>query len=237
MLHLDRVSRRYGRKLVLDRVEHRFEPGLTLLVGPSGAGKSTLLRTIGANVVLAQTINTCFATSVEGPAFCVHSLIGRLDDLAAGKSSHLVDVEVVLDMVRASEGTVSHLFLLDELFRGTNTVERIAAAEAVLGHLVESSGEYGHVALAATHDDELIELLAESYVAVHLSVALDADGLSFQYALAPGSATCRTAIALLEQHGAPRSLVARADARARSLRDLASRSGPSGHVTGRVPTT
>lgn len=44
MLHLDRVSKRYGRKLVLDRVEQDFIPGLTLLVGPSGAGKSTLLR-------------------------------------------------------------------------------------------------------------------------------------------------------------------------------------------------
>lgn len=44
MLGLDRVSKRYGRKLILDRVEHDFAPGLTLLVGPSGAGKSTLLR-------------------------------------------------------------------------------------------------------------------------------------------------------------------------------------------------
>lgn len=44
MLYLDRISKRYGRKLVLDRVEHEFQPGLTLLVGPSGAGKSTLLR-------------------------------------------------------------------------------------------------------------------------------------------------------------------------------------------------
>ena len=46
MLTLDRVSKRYGRKLVLDRVEQEFTPGLTLLVGPSGAGKSTLLRLI-----------------------------------------------------------------------------------------------------------------------------------------------------------------------------------------------
>jgi ABC-type multidrug transport system ATPase subunit len=44
VLRLDRVSKRYGRKLILDRVEHDFTPGLTLLVGPSGAGKSTLLR-------------------------------------------------------------------------------------------------------------------------------------------------------------------------------------------------
>ncbi len=186
------------------------------------SGKSTLLRTIGANVVLAQTINTCFATSFEGPAVCVHSLMGRLDDVAAGKSSHLVDVEVVLDMVRASEGHASQLFLVDELFRGTNTVERVAAAEAVLSHLVACSREYGHVAIAATHDDELIELLGESYVAVHLSVALKAARLSFQYTLAPGAATSRTAIALLEQHGAPRSLVASADTRAKSLRELRS---------------
>lgn len=44
MLRLDRVSKRYGRKLILDRVEQNFETGLTLLTGPSGAGKSTLLR-------------------------------------------------------------------------------------------------------------------------------------------------------------------------------------------------
>lgn len=46
MLELDRVSKRYGRKLVLDRVDHGFGTGLTLLTGPSGAGKSTLLRLI-----------------------------------------------------------------------------------------------------------------------------------------------------------------------------------------------
>ncbi len=44
MLRLDRVSKRYGRKLVLDQIEQDFIPGLTLLIGPSGAGKSTLLR-------------------------------------------------------------------------------------------------------------------------------------------------------------------------------------------------
>jgi ABC-2 type transport system ATP-binding protein len=48
VLSLDRVSKRYGRKLLLDRVEHDFAPGLTLLVGPSGAGKSTLLRLLAS---------------------------------------------------------------------------------------------------------------------------------------------------------------------------------------------
>ena len=45
-LELDAVTKRYGRKMVLSSVTHRFEPGLTLLTGPSGAGKSTLLRLI-----------------------------------------------------------------------------------------------------------------------------------------------------------------------------------------------
>jgi hypothetical protein len=200
-----------------------------LVTGANMSGKSTLLRTIGINVVLAQTINTCFAAGYEGPTVRVHSLMGRLDDLAGGKSSHLIDVEVVLDMVAASEGRASHLFLLDELFRGTNTVERIAAAEAVLRHLVDRSGESGHIAIAATHDDELVALLAETYVAVHLRDTLSADGLSFHYTLAPGPATSRTAIALLDLHGAPRDLVARADARARSMRDHKARA--TGGVT------
>jgi DNA mismatch repair ATPase MutS len=75
----------------------------------------------------------------------------------------------------------------------------------------------------------LVALLAETYVAVHLRDTLSADGLSFHYTLAPGPATSRTAIALLDLHGAPRDLVARADARARSMRDHKARA--TGGVT------
>jgi DNA mismatch repair ATPase MutS len=145
----------------------------------------------------------------------VRSCIGRSDDLVAGKSYYLVEVESVLSLVKASERTEPHLFIFDELFRGTNAVERIAAAEAVLDSLVSS--DRPHVAIAATHDGELVDLLAKKYAVYHLGDAVGPDGLVFDYRLTAGPATSRNAITLLRLNGAPPFLVDKALARAAAL--------------------
>jgi DNA mismatch repair ATPase MutS len=107
------------------------------------------------------------------------------------------------------------LFLLDELFRGTNAVERIAAGEAVLTELlVDATDVRPHIVLAATHDGELVDLLRGSYAAYHFGDAIGPNGLTFDYHLLPGPATTRNAITLLQLQGAPESLVNRALARA-----------------------
>ena len=154
----------------------------------------------------------------EAPVYQVRSCIGRADDLIAGKSYYLVEVESVLGLVNASERPEPHLFIFDELFRGTNAVERIAAAEAVLRTLI--AGGKPHVVLAATHDGELVDLLAGSYAVCHFGDAVGPEGLVFDYQLAAGPATSRNAIALLELNGAPESLVRRALARAAALDQL-----------------
>ena len=68
-------------------------PAGLLLTGANMSGKSTLLRTVGITVVLAQTINTCLASSCDAPVLRVRSLMGRADDLIAGKSYYLVEAE------------------------------------------------------------------------------------------------------------------------------------------------
>jgi DNA mismatch repair ATPase MutS len=95
------------------------------------------------------------------------------------------------------------------LLRGTNAVERIAAGQAVLRELIEGPGKT-HVALAATHDGELVDLLPETYAAQHFGDLIGPDGLAFDYQLRPGPATTRNAIALLQLHGAPERLIHRA---------------------------
>jgi DNA mismatch repair ATPase MutS len=132
----------------------------------------------------------------------------------AGKSYYLVEVESVLSLVDASKSTDPTLFVFDELFRGTNAVERIAAGEAVLRTLLQHRP---HVVLAATHDGELVDLLHDTYVVFHLSDTIGAGGLSFDYHLTPGPATSRNAIALLTLNGAPASLVEHALSRAAEL--------------------
>ena len=189
-----------------------------LITGSNMSGKSTFLRTIGVTTIMAQTLNTCLAAAYEAPVFHVRSCIGRADDLLSGRSYYIVEVESLLGLVDASADTSPHLFLLDELFRGTNTVERIAAGQAVLRELVVAAHRpKPHVVLAATHDGELVDLLSGVYAAYHFGDAVAADGLVFDHRLVPGRATTRNAIALLRLHGAPEALTTSALACAAEL--------------------
>ena len=169
--------------------------------------------------MLAQTVHTCLAGEYRAPVFHVRSCIGRADDLLAGKSYYIVEVEALLELVRASCGTAPHLFLLDELFRGTNTVERIAAGQAVLLEMLQAGGgaTKPHVALAATHDGELVDLVSERFDPYHFSDSVGPDGLIFDHRLQHGPARTRNAIALLRLHGAPDTLLARAVTTAETL--------------------
>jgi hypothetical protein len=183
-------------------------PGRGVLVtGSNMAGKSTFLRTVGVNAVLAQTIHTCLATEYSAPMFHVRSCIGRSDDLLAGKSYYIVEVESLIGLVQASQRDAPHLILLDELFRGTNAVERIAAGQAVLRELVTGGGPTRHVVIAATHDGELVDLLPDLFAAVHFGDSVVDDAMVFDHRLRPGPATSRNAIALLRMNGAPDRMV------------------------------
>lgn len=194
-------------------------PGAGVLVtGSNMSGKSTFLRTVGVNVLLAQTLNTCLARDYVGPVFEVRSCIGRSDDLIAGKSYYLVEVEAMLELVQLSESAHPHLFLLDELFRGTNAIERVAAGHGVLHELLAADdGRKPHVVIAATHDGELVSLLPDLYEAYHFGDSIGPDGLLFDHRLKCGPATTRTALALLRQSGAPERLLNRATATATLL--------------------
>lgn len=183
-----------------------------VITGSNMSGKSTFLRTVGVNAVLAQTVHTCLARQYRAPVFRVRSCIGRADDLLAGKSYYIVEVEALLELLRASDDTAPHLFLLDELFRGTNAVERIAAGKAVLVELLEArrGDPKPHLVLAATHDGELVDLVSERFEAYHFGDSVGPDGLMFDHRLQHGPATTRNAIALLRLHGAPETLLAQA---------------------------
>lgn len=206
--------------LLPDAVPNSLEvsgPRGVIITGSNMSGKSTFLRTIGVTTVMAQTINTCLADTYDAPVFTVRSCIGRADDPASGKSYYLVEVESVVSVVHASRTTVPHLMIFDELFRGTNTVERIAAGEAVLVSLVAdgaSGAPSPHVVVVATHDLELVDRLRGLYAPYHFADAVSDDGLSFDYRLQHGPATTRNAIALLAQRGAPADLIAYALERA-----------------------
>lgn len=177
-----------------------------LVTGSNMSGKTTLLKSVGVNAVLAQTVGLAAAARWSMPFLRPVSSIGRADNLIEGHSYYLAEVESVARMVRAASGDPLHLFLADELFRGTNAVERAAGAAAVLRHLAA----HGDLVLTATHDLELGELLGGLYRTVHFGEEVGPDGLRFDYRLRPGVATGRTAVVLLELTGYPEAVVAEA---------------------------
>jgi DNA mismatch repair ATPase MutS len=116
----------------------------------------------------------------------------------------LAEAESVLTLVRASERDTPHLFLLDEIFRGTNTTGRVAAGAAVLAYLNRGP----HLTLVATHDLELLDLLGEQYATHHFREHVATGALRFDYRLYAGPSSTRNAIALLDVLQYPAALVA-----------------------------
>lgn len=194
--------------LLKNPISNSFEFNLKniLITGSNMAGKTTFLKTMGVNVILAQTINMSFSKYYESPFIKVISSIGRMDDLLSGKSYYLAEVESILRLIKASKIDIIHLFLLDEIFRGTNSVERLAASIEVLKYLANDK-DY---VLVATHDLQLTEILNHEYANYHFREKVCVEGLEFDYKLHPGPSTTRNAIALLEFVGYPKSIIEKA---------------------------
>ena len=200
-----------------------LEGGRGLLVtGSNMSGKSTMLRTVGLAAVLARSINTCPAAAYEGSLFTVTSCMQTDDDLMAGRSTYLVQAEIAVGMLAIRRDAAPHLFILDELFRGTNTIERISAGEAFLRELLAppDGGESPHAVVAATHDGELVPLLADIYLPVHFGEDVVDGELVFDHRLRPGPARTKSALRLLALLGAPQAML---DAAHRRVGELEAR--------------
>jgi DNA mismatch repair ATPase MutS len=183
--------------------------GGALITGSNMSGKSTFLRTVGINALLAQTVFTCFAARWSGPVLRLATSLRRSDSLLAGRSYYLAEAQGILAALRAAETPPRTLCILDEIFRGTNTAERVAAATEVLRWLAAK----GALVVAATHDDALTTLLDGAYRNLHFGETIGEAGISFDYLLEEGPAMTRNAIELLRFLGYPEELVAAARAR------------------------
>ena len=174
-----------------------------LLTGSNMSGKTTFIRTIGINTITAQTINTCFSKEFHIPILKVHTAIRISDDLLDENSYYFEEVLTVKTLLNESNKSDGNLFLLDELFKGTNTVERIASGKAVLSYL--SKGK--NMVYVATHDMELAELLKDSFSLFHFTEIIQNGNIEFDYILKTGNLTKTNAIRILEINDYPQEVV------------------------------
>jgi DNA mismatch repair ATPase MutS len=173
-----------------------------LLTGSNASGKSTFLKTLAVNAIFAQTIHTVLADRYEADYFHILSSMALRDDIETQESYYIVEIRSLKRIMDASEGNVSVLCFVDEVLRGTNTAERIAASSRILRYLAERKA----LVFAATHDLELTSLLSDVYDNYHFSEQVKEDIVVFDYQLKPGKATSRNALKLLKMMDYPEQI-------------------------------
>lgn len=179
--------------------------GGIILTGSNMSGKSTFLRTVGVNALFTQTIGTCLAESYCGSYFKILTSISPNDDILMGKSYYLGEAEAVLRIIKSCVSEIPSLCIIDEIFRGTNPVERIGASAEILDYLIENNA----LPIVATHDLELAELVDKAYECYYFTEDVSEDGLEFDYRIRKGISPTRNAIKLLKFLGYPEDIISR----------------------------
>jgi hypothetical protein len=172
-----------------------------VICGSNMAGKTAFVKMIGANLVLGQTLGLCLASSATIPRSTVMASIKGEQSVESGKSRYFAEIDAILGFIESASQGECRVFIIDELFSGTNTIERVAAAKAVL----EALGERAQV-LVTTHDVELQYLLSDRFDRYHFREDPKVEGF-FDYKLRPGASRDRNAILLLERMGFPPKII------------------------------
>jgi hypothetical protein len=171
-----------------------------IVSGSNMSGKSTLLRTVGVNAVLALAGAPVRARRLRISPLVVGGTLRIQDSLQAGKSRFYAEITRVHQLIELARDTPPLLFLLDELFQGTNSHDRRIGAEAVVRTFVEHDA----IGLATTHDlalTQIADLLAPRAANVHFEDQLTDGKITFDYRMHPGVVQHSNALALMRSVG------------------------------------
>jgi len=159
-----------------------------------------MLRTVGVNAVLAQAGGPVCARSLRLSTLALGGTLRVQDSLQQGTSRFYAELTRLKQLVEIASGPVPLLFLIDEIFHGTNSHDRRIGAEAILRGLLDR----GAVGLLTTHDLALAqaaEALAPRAANVHFEDHLEAGRLAFDYRMRPGVVRKSNALELMRAVG------------------------------------
>jgi DNA mismatch repair ATPase MutS len=187
-----------------------------LITGSNASGKSTFLKAVAVNAIFAQSIHTCLARKYHSTFFSVFTSMAMRDSVRDGESYFIAEIKSIRRIIEYLNDGTPCLCFIDEVLRGTNTIERIAASSEVLLHLARNNC----LCMAATHDIELTCILEEGYRNLHFQETIAKDGIVFDYRLHDGRATSRNAIKLLRLMKFGEAIVSAAENRAARFANL-----------------
>ena len=164
----------------------------SIITGSNASGKSTFIKTLAINSILAQTLFTCTAREYSTRFALIMTSMALRDDISEGESYFITEIKSLKRIIDKIE-TVYCICFIDEILRGTNTTERIAASAAILDYL---SGK-DCLCIAASHDIELAQMLDNSVDNYHFREHMTDEGMIFDYKIRQGISNTRNAIKLL----------------------------------------
>ena len=172
-----------------------------LISGSNMSGKSTLMRAIGMNTVLAQPGAPVRAHALRLSRLSVCASLSVVDSLLNGKSKFMAEVDRLRQTIETAMAGEPVLFLIDEIFSGTNSPDRRVAAEALVRTLIDA----GAIGVLSTHDLALTEIAntASHGVNVHTGSRDGTDPMDFDYRLKPGVTQETNALAIARLAGVP----------------------------------
>ena len=170
-----------------------------LITGSNMSGKSTLLRTTGINLVLAYAGAPVCAQSFSCSIMDIYTCMRTSDNLEKNISSFYAELLRIKKLVNATKNKTPIFFLLDEIFKGTNSIDRHTGAKILVAKLSTENA----LGFVSTHDLELgdIENTNKRVKNYHLKEYYKDDKLYFDYKLRPGVSTTRNALYLMKMAG------------------------------------
>ena len=175
-----------------------------ILTGSNMAGKSTFMRTLATNILLSQSFSMSLCDEYSSSFFRIISSLSLSDDVLSGTSYYLEECNSVLRIFNSLDDEVPAFCIIDEIFKGTNPIERIAASKEILKYIINKNA----ISIVATHDLELAENCSDKYLRYYFCEDIDEnEGLTFDFKLKSGICNTGNALKLLDFLGYPKEII------------------------------
>jgi DNA mismatch repair ATPase MutS len=180
-----------------------YESKSILITGSNASGKSTFIKAIAINAILSQTIYTSATTNYKANFFHIYTSMALQDNLLGNESYFIVEIKSIKRIMNYLNQKIPILCCIDEVLRGTNTVERIAASSEILYEISKANA----ICIAATHDIELAYILEDYFGNYHFREDIVDNKIVFNYKLLHGQSNTKNAIKLLEMLNYPSRVI------------------------------
>lgn len=174
-----------------------------IITGSNASGKSTFIKAVALSAILGQNIHTCMASEMVLPRAKIITSMAVRDDLMAGESYYIKEIRYIKRILDSLDEDRLVICMIDEILRGTNNEERVAASASILEFLEDKHC----LAIVASHDSELTEIPDDQYGKFYFAERMEGKDVVFDYTINQGVSQTRNAIRLLHAMGFPEEII------------------------------